>query len=192
MIAIADSIAITGSSEAADRRRRIIAIIGASSGNLVEWYDFYAYAFTSIYFASAFFPTGDATSQLLATAGIFAVGFFMRPLGGWLFGWLADRHGRRTSMVISVLMMCAGSLMIALLPTYATIGAAAPIALLIARLTQGLSVGGLVRHGGHLHERGRLEGEPWVLLLVPICDAHWRTVARPVGACHPAELADNR
>ena len=142
MSAIADSISITGASEAADRRRRIIAIIGASSGNLVEWYDFYAYAFTSIYFASAFFPTGDATSQLLATAGIFAVGFFMRPLGGWLFGWLADRHGRRTSMVISVLMMCAGSLMIALLPTYATIGAAAPIALLIARLTQGLSVGG--------------------------------------------------
>jgi metabolite-proton symporter len=142
MSAIADSISITGASEAGDRRRRIIAIIGASSGNLVEWYDFYAYAFTSIYFASAFFPTGDATSQLLATAGIFAVGFFMRPLGGWLFGWLADRHGRRTSMVISVLMMCAGSLMIALLPTYATIGAAAPVALLIARLTQGLSVGG--------------------------------------------------
>ena len=78
--------AFFGLSGAADRRRRIIAIVGASSGNLVEWYDFYAYAFTSIYFASAFFPSGDATSQLLATAGIFAVGFFMRPLGGWLFG----------------------------------------------------------------------------------------------------------
>src|SRR5262245_50687242 len=129
-------------SPAADRRRRIIAIVGASSGNLVEWYDFYAYAFTSIYFASAFFPSGDATSQLLATAGIFAVGFFMRPLGGWLFGWIADRHGRRTSMIISVLMMCAGSLMIALLPTHEVIGAAAPVALLIARLVQGLSVGG--------------------------------------------------
>src|SRR5206468_5410305 len=127
---------------AGHRGRRIIAIVGASSGNLVEWYDFYAYAFTSIYFASAFFPAGDTTSQLLATAGIFAVGFFMRPLGGWLFGWIADTHGRRTSMVISVLMMCAGSLMIALLPTHATIGAVAPIGLLIARLTQGLSVGG--------------------------------------------------
>jgi MFS family permease len=113
MSTIADSISITGTMEAADRRRRIIAIIGASSGNLVEWYDFYAYAFTSIYFASAFFPTGDPTSQLLGTAGIFAVGFFMRPLGGWLFGWIADTHGRRTSMVISVLMMCAGSLLIA-------------------------------------------------------------------------------
>src|SRR6185369_163926 len=69
---------------------RIKAIVAASSGNLVEWYDFYAYAFTSIYFAAAFFPSGDQTSQLLATAGIFAVGFFMRPLGGWLFGWIAD------------------------------------------------------------------------------------------------------
>jgi metabolite-proton symporter len=142
MSALADSIPITATTEATDRRRRIIAIVGASSGNLVEWYDFYAYAFTSLYFASAFFPSGDATSQLLATAGIFAVGFFMRPLGGWLFGWMADTHGRRTSMVISVLMMCAGSLMIAIMPTYASIGAMAPVLLLVARLTQGLSVGG--------------------------------------------------
>src|SRR4051812_18922297 len=129
-------------SGAGDRGRRIRAIVGASSGNLVEWYDFYTYAFTSIYFASAFFPSGDSTSQLLATAGIFAVGFFMRPLGGWLFGWIADRHGRKNSMVISVLLMCAGSLMIAVLPTYASIGAAAPVLLLVARLAQGLSVGG--------------------------------------------------
>jgi metabolite-proton symporter len=142
MSALADSIPITATTEATDRRRRIIAIVGASSGNLVEWYDFYAYAFTSIYFASAFFPSGDATSQLLATAGIFAVGFFMRPLGGWLFGWMADTHGRRTSMVISVLMMCAGSLMIAIMPTYTSIGAMGPVLLLVARLTQGLSVGG--------------------------------------------------
>jgi MHS family alpha-ketoglutarate permease-like MFS transporter len=102
MSAVADSISAVGASGATDRSRRIVAIIGASSGNLVEWYDFYAYAFTSIYFASAFFPSGDATSQLLATAGIFAVGFFMRPLGGWPFGWIADKHGRRTSMIISV------------------------------------------------------------------------------------------
>src|SRR5689334_17734797 len=131
-----------GGTDALDRRKRIIAIVGASSGNLVEWYDFYAYAFTSIYFAAAFFPSGDRTSQLMATAGIFAVGFFMRPLGGWLFGWLADRHGRKNSMVISVLLMCAGSLMIAVLPTYAAIGTAAPVLLLVARLAQGLSVGG--------------------------------------------------
>src|SRR5436853_446208 len=127
---------------AGDTGRRIRAIVGASSGNLVEWYDFYTYAFTSIYFAAAFFPAGNSTSQLLATAGIFAVGFFMRPLGGWLFGWIADKHGRKNSMVISVLMMCAGSLMIAVLPTYQTIGALAPVLLLVARLAQGLSVGG--------------------------------------------------
>jgi len=142
MSAIADEASGRAWTEAADRRRRIFAIIGASSGNLVEWYDFYAYAFTSIYFASAFFPSGDRTSQLLATAGIFAAGFLMRPLGGWLFGWMADKHGRRTSMITSVLMMCAGSLLITLMPTYASIGALAPALLLLARLAQGLSVGG--------------------------------------------------
>jgi metabolite-proton symporter len=142
MSTLTEPIPTLETSSASDRRCRIIAIIGASSGNLVEWYDFYAYAFTSIYFASAFFPSGDTTSQLLATAGIFAVGFFMRPLGGWLFGWIADTHGRRISMIISVLMMCAGSLMIAVMPTYQAIGALAPALLLVARLTQGLSVGG--------------------------------------------------
>ena len=142
MSVLVEEAPIAGSDEAADRRRRIFAIVGASSGNLVEWYDFYAYAFTSIYFASAFFPSGDTTSQLLSTAGIFAAGFLMRPLGGWLFGWIADTHGRRTSMIISVLMMCAGSLTIALMPTYASIGALAPGLLLVARLVQGLSVGG--------------------------------------------------
>ncbi|MGU3536960.1 MFS family transporter [Methylobacterium sp. A54F] len=128
--------------DAADRRRRIMAIVGSSSGNLVEWYDFYCYAFFAIYFAPVFFPQGDSTSQLLQTAGIFAVGFFMRPIGGWLFGRIADRVGRRTSMVISVLMMCVGSLFIAILPTYESIGEAAPILLLLARMLQGLSVGG--------------------------------------------------
>ncbi|MBV9653670.1 MAG: MFS transporter [Acetobacteraceae bacterium] len=125
-----------------DRRRRILAIVGGSSGNLVEWYDFYVYSFTSLYFASAFFPSGDPTTQLLNTAGIFAAGFLMRPLGGWVFGRIADRQGRRASMVISVLMMCGGSLVIAVLPTYASIGALAPLLLLLARLAQGLSVGG--------------------------------------------------
>ncbi|WP_394844760.1 MFS family transporter [Pendulispora brunnea] len=120
----------------------ILAIVGASSGNLVEWFDFYTYSFTAIYFASAFFPSGDPTTELLNTAGVFAVGFFMRPLGGWLFGRLADKLGRRTSMMVSVLMMCFGSLMVACLPTYATVGKVAPALLLLARLIQGLSVGG--------------------------------------------------
>ncbi|MBM3110291.1 MFS family transporter [Pseudomonas arcuscaelestis] len=125
-----------------ERSKRIFAIVGASSGNLVEWFDFYVYAFCAIYFAPAFFPSDDPTVQLLNTAGVFAAGFLMRPIGGWLFGRVADRHGRKNSMMISVLMMCAGSLVIACLPTYASIGAWAPALLLLARLFQGLSVGG--------------------------------------------------
>jgi MFS transporter, MHS family, alpha-ketoglutarate permease len=124
------------------RAHAIRAIVSASSGNLVEWFDFYAYSFTALYFASAFFPKGDPTSQLLNTAAIFALGFFMRPIGSWMFGRIADRQGRRASMVLSVLMMCFGSLMVACLPTYATIGVWAPALLLVARLIQGLSVGG--------------------------------------------------
>ena len=127
---------------ATEYRKRIFAILGASSGNLVERFDFYVYSFCAIYFAPAFFPKGDATSQLLNTAGVFAAGFLMRPIGGWLFGRIADKHGRKTSMLISVLMMCGGSLAVAVLPTYATIGAWAPALLLLARLFQGLSVGG--------------------------------------------------
>jgi MHS family alpha-ketoglutarate permease-like MFS transporter len=123
-------------------RQRIIAIVGASSGNLVEWFDFYIYSFCALYFSSAFFPKDNPTTQLLNTAGIFAAGFLMRPVGGWLFGRVADRYGRRNAMMISVLMMCGGSLLIAALPTYATIGTAAPALLLVARLFQGLSVGG--------------------------------------------------
>jgi MFS transporter, MHS family, alpha-ketoglutarate permease len=125
-----------------EARRRIFAIVGASSGNLVEWYDFYVYSFTALYFAAAFFPSGDRTTQLLNAAGVFAAGFLMRPIGSWLFGRLADRRGRRFSMMVAVLMMCAGSLLVAVLPTYASIGQAAPILLLIARLMQGVSVGG--------------------------------------------------
>ena len=125
-----------------DTRRRIYAIVGASSGNLVEWFDFYIYSFCAIYFAPEFFPSGNSTTQLLNTAGVFAAGFLMRPIGGWLFGRIADRRGRRQAMLISVLMMCGGSLAIAVLPTYAQIGAVAPVLLLLARLVQGLSVGG--------------------------------------------------
>ncbi|MEQ6924663.1 MFS family transporter [Pseudomonas mosselii] len=125
-----------------ERSKRIFAIVGASSGNLVEWFDFYVYAFCAIYFAPAFFPSDDPTVQLLNTAGVFAAGFLMRPIGGWIFGRLADRHGRKNSLMISVLMMCGGSLIIACLPTYASIGAWAPALLLLARLIQGLSVGG--------------------------------------------------
>ncbi len=125
-----------------DTRRRVWAIVGASSGNLVEWFDFYVYSFCSLYFAHIFFPSGNTTTQLLQTAGVFAAGFLMRPIGGWLFGRIADRKGRKTSMLISVCLMCVGSLVIACLPGYDTIGTWAPALLLLARLFQGLSVGG--------------------------------------------------
>jgi MHS family alpha-ketoglutarate permease-like MFS transporter len=127
---------------AEEKRHRVFAIMAASSGNLVEWFDFYVYAFSALYFAPAFFPKSDPTAQLLNTAGVFAAGFLMRPIGGWLFGRIADRLGRKTSMLISVTMMCGGSLVIACLPTYAAIGAWAPFLLLMCRLFQGLSVGG--------------------------------------------------
>ena len=122
--------------------RRIKAILAGSSGNLVEWYDFYVYSAFALYFAKSFFPEGDQTAQLLASAGVFAVGYFMRPLGAWYFGRLADRKGRRIALTASVLLMCVGSALIAVTPTYETIGVAAPAILLFARLVQGLSLGG--------------------------------------------------
>lgn len=122
--------------------QRLKAIVGGSIGNLVEWYDWYAYAAFSMYFSSAFFPGDNATAQLLNTAGIFAVGFLMRPIGGWMFGRIADKGGRKRSMTLSVLLMSSGSLLIALTPGYNAIGVLAPVLLLLARLIQGLSVGG--------------------------------------------------
>jgi MHS family alpha-ketoglutarate permease-like MFS transporter len=125
-----------------DAKRRLKAIFVGSVGNLVEWYDFYAYTAFSLYFAPAFFPSSNPVVQQLNAATLFAAGFIVRPLGGWLFGHLADRYGRRLSLTVSVLMMCFGSLIIALTPTYATIGFAAPALLALARIIEGLSLGG--------------------------------------------------
>ncbi len=121
---------------------RVRAILGGSAGNLVEWYDWFAYASFSLYFAKTFFPKGDQTAQLLQTAAIFAVGFLARPLGAWIFGLYADRAGRKAALTVSVALMCLGSLMVAVVPGHAVIGAAAPAILTLARLLQGLSVGG--------------------------------------------------
>jgi MHS family alpha-ketoglutarate permease-like MFS transporter len=121
---------------------RVRAILGGSAGNLVEWYDWYAYSATALYFAPVFFPKGDATAQLLQTAAIFAVGFFARPLGAWLMGRYADRAGRKAALTLSVTMMCFGSLVIAATPGAAQIGVVAPLILLLARIFQGLSLGG--------------------------------------------------
>jgi MHS family alpha-ketoglutarate permease-like MFS transporter len=121
---------------------RIKAILGGSAGNLVEWYDWFAYSSTSLYFAALFFPKGDATAQQLQTAAIFAAGFIARPAGAWLMGVYADRAGRRAALTLSVALMSAGSFAIAILPTFAQIGVLAQLGLLAARLVQGLSLGG--------------------------------------------------
>ncbi|MBB5850718.1 MHS family alpha-ketoglutarate permease-like MFS transporter [Amycolatopsis umgeniensis] len=117
-------------------------VIRGCLGNLVEWYDWFVYASFSIYFAASFFPEGNLTAQLLSTAVVFAVGFLMRPLGGWLLGLYADKFGRRAALTLSVTLMSFGSLAIAVTPGYASIGILAPVILVVARLAQGLSVGG--------------------------------------------------
>ncbi|WP_293906641.1 MFS transporter [Phenylobacterium sp.] len=122
--------------------RRIKAILGGSAGNLVEWYDWFAYSAFTLYFADHFFPKGDQTAQLLQAAAIFAVGFLARPIGAWAMGFYADRIGRRAALAFAVALMSLGSFAIALIPSYATIGVWAPISLMLARVLQGLSVGG--------------------------------------------------
>lgn len=122
--------------------KRLRAILVGSAGNLVEWFDFYCYSAFALYFASAFFPAQDPTAQMMSTAGIFALGFFVRPIGGILFGRIGDRLGRKKALMTSVILMCFGSLLIACAPTYATAGILSPCILLLARLLQGLSLGG--------------------------------------------------
>ncbi|MBG9713599.1 MFS transporter [Bacillus sp. CCB-MMP212] len=117
-------------------------IFKGSVGNLIEWYDWYVYSAFAVYFSAEFFPKGDPTSQLLNTAAIFAVGFLMRPIGSLLMGRYADRHGRRAALTLSITVMAGGSLIIACTPSYESIGIMAPIILVLARLLQGLSLGG--------------------------------------------------
>ena len=121
---------------------RLRSIISGSAGNLVEVYDWFAYASFAIYFAKVFFPKGDQTVQLLNTAAVFLVGFLFRPVGAWLMGLYADRRGRRAALVLSISLMCLGSLIIGLCPGYAAIGAVAPAVLVLARILQGISMGG--------------------------------------------------
>src|SRR5688572_8691592 len=124
----------------APARRR--AIIAGSIGNAIEWFDWTIYASFAIFFSGQFFPQGDETAALIATYGIFWLGFLMHPLGGWAIGMFADRHGRKAAVAFAVMMISGGSLLIGLVPTYASIGIFAPILLAVARLVQGLSLGG--------------------------------------------------
>src|ERR1700744_1868007 len=121
---------------------RLKSIVGGSVGNLVEWYDWYVYSAFSLYFAKVFFPPASQTAQLLSAAAVFAVGFLMRPIGGWLMGRYADYKGRRPALIVSMLLMGGGAAAAGCVPTYASIGIGAPVLLTLARLIQGLSVGG--------------------------------------------------
>ena len=127
---------------AGEMARRLKAIFGGSVGNLIEWYDFYVYNSFAIYFAKLFTASNDPTAQFITVFGIYAVGFFIRPVGGLILGYYADRSGRRAALTLSVGLMCFGSLMIAVLPSYAQVGVWAPLLLLAARLLQGISLGG--------------------------------------------------
>lgn len=126
-----------------EKRSRKRGIVGAASGNLVEWFDFYIYAVFAAYFTQALTaPDMDSTTKSIYVWGVFAASFFMRPIGSWLFGRIADRHGRKKSMIISICLMALSSFLFAALPTYDQVGLFAPFLLLLVRLLQGLSVGG--------------------------------------------------
>jgi MHS family proline/betaine transporter-like MFS transporter len=117
-------------------------IVAVSIGNALEWYDISSYGYFAVYVAKAFFPNSDPTVSLLLAFGTFGLAFLIRPIGGVLLGSYADRHGRKASLMISIVMMTFGTLAIAIMPAYETIGILAPVAVLIARLVQGFSAGG--------------------------------------------------
>lgn len=131
----------TPTSTPAQTRRAIWNTIRGSSGNLVEWYDVYIYTVFASYFEGQFFDESEKNSTLYVYA-IFAVTFLMRPVGSWFFGRYADRRGRRAALTFSVSVMAACSMVIALVPSQATIGIGAPIILILARLVQGFATGG--------------------------------------------------
>jgi MFS transporter, MHS family, alpha-ketoglutarate permease len=161
-----------------DTATRIRSVIGGSLGNLVEWYDWYAYTALSLYFSDAFFPSKDPTVSLLNTAGVFAIGFLMRPIGGWIMGTYADKRGRKKALTFSVLLMSLGSLMITLTPGYKQIGVAAPLILVLARIIQGLSVGG--EYGTSATYLSEIATrKPWLLLQLSVCNAYNGPVDSP-------------
>ncbi|KPF59267.1 hypothetical protein IP88_16305 [alpha proteobacterium AAP81b] len=162
---------------AASERRRpkrnvVGQIVGGAAGNLVEWYDWYAYSAFALYFGPRFFPSDDPLASALSTAAVFAVGFLMRPLGGWLLGAYADRRGRKAALTLSVALMCGGSGLVAVAPTYDQVGLLAPLWLLVARLVQGISVGGeygasatFMSEVAEPHRRGFLASFQYVTLI---------------------------
>ncbi|MBT5223422.1 MAG: MFS transporter [Gammaproteobacteria bacterium] len=140
-------------------KKNIKILMGGIAGNLLEWFDFSVYGFFAVTIGKNFFPKEDPVAQVIAAFGIFAIGFLMRPVGGILLGYIGDRYGRQKAMLISVAAMAISTFLVGVLPTYATIGIAAPLLLLLFRMIQGLSVGGeyttsivyMVEHGSPKH-----------------------------------------
>ncbi|MGH3343545.1 MAG: MFS transporter [Carbonactinosporaceae bacterium] len=130
--------------EASSHRLPVRTLVAASIGNAIEWYDWTVYATFSIYFATQVFSPDDPTLALINTFATYALAFFFRPLGGWLLGRFADLRGRKTAMILTIALMAGGSLVIGLLPTFSQVGWLAPIMLLLARVAQGMSLGGEV------------------------------------------------
>jgi MFS transporter, MHS family, alpha-ketoglutarate permease len=124
------------------RRQWVSSIVAGTIGNAVEAFDWMIYTAFAIYFGKQFFPSDNSTVTLLSAFAVFAVGFAMRPLGGWAMGAFSDRFGRRSGLMLTILAMAGSSLIIAFLPTYSSIGILAPILLTSLRMLQGLSVGG--------------------------------------------------
>ena len=160
---------------------RLRSIFGGSAGNLIEWFDWYVYSSFTLYFASSFFPKGDQTAQLLDSAAVFAVGFLMRPIGAWLMGLYADRAGRRAALTLGVALMCGGSLAVAAIPTYAEIGKAAPLLLVLARMVQGVSLGGEYgASAAYLSEiADRKNRGFWASSWPPIRVTYWKLAQKP-------------
>ena len=131
---------MNGSKETARDRRRAFA--GAVSGHLIEWYDYGVYGFLAIYVGTTFFPSGDPVASLLSTFAVFALSFFIRPIGGLVLGSVADRHGRRPALLLALVMMAAATFAIGLIPSHDSIGIWAPALLVLARCVQGFSSGG--------------------------------------------------
>jgi MHS family alpha-ketoglutarate permease-like MFS transporter len=132
----------SASTLATTSRPRLRPLLAAAVGNIVEWFDFTIYATFAVYFAPLFFPSADPTASLLSTFAVFAVGFFVRPLGGWLIGAYADRRGRRKALLLTIVLMTAPAFVIGIAPTYASVGVLAPVVLVLARMLQGFAAGG--------------------------------------------------
>ncbi|MEN5250215.1 MFS transporter [Alcaligenes aquatilis] len=160
----------------AAQRRRVI--LGVGAGNALEWYDWTAYSIFAAYFAKQFFHSEDPLAALLGTLAVFAVGFFMRPLGGIFFGWLADRKGRRFTMTLSMLVTALGSLVIGVAPTYDMVGPIAALFLLMGRLLQGIGHGGevvssftYVTEMAPAHKRGLWSSSVFVFVTIGVLAA---------------------